>query len=166
MVEIVAVIGAVIAAAVIWLTVQIVNRPDRREWIARSLLKLLVAYFVVSVVTLPFVDRWWLGEMALLALIQLPKVTLARWCQHELVIRGMHIAGLSTGSMSPDLNASRPWGLLLAYVFALGPVFALIWYRTHLKEPYGRMALILAAAAVIDFCLTLRLAGGPGLSIY
>jgi len=166
MVELVVVIGAVIAAAVIWLTVQIVNRPDRREWIARSLLNLLVAYFVVSAATLPFLNRLWLGEIALPALIQLPKVILAKWCQHELVIRGMRIAGLSTGSMSPDLIASRPWGLLLAYVFALGPVFAVIWYRTRVKKPYGRMALFLAAVAVIDFILTLRLAGGPGLSIY
>src|SRR5580765_7823280 len=149
MVEIVAVIGAIMAAAVIWLTVQIVNLPDRREWIARSLLKLLVAYFVISSLTLPFVDRLWLGEMALLALIQLPKVVLARWCQHEWVIRGMHIAGLSTGSMSPDLIASRPWGLLLAYVIALGPVFSVIWYRTRLKKPYDRITLILAAVAVI-----------------
>lgn len=166
MVELVAVIGTVIAAAVIWLTVQIVNRPDRREWISRILLHLLIAYFVLSAVTFPFLDRWWLGEIAILALIQLPKVMLAKWCQHELVIKGMDIAGLSTGSMSPDLIASRPWGLLLAYVFLLGPVFAVIWYRTRMKAPYGRLALILAAVAVIDFFLTLRLAGGPGLSIY
>ena len=93
-------------------------------------------------------------------------VTLARWCQDELVIRGMHWAGLSRGSASPDSIASRPWGLLLAYVLALAPVLACVWFRSRMQPPYRRMAWLLAAVLVMDYFLTLFLAGGPGFSIY
>jgi hypothetical protein len=163
-------IAVVLAAFGIWMTVQLVNRPDRWPWLSRMvqpmLLKLAVGYFVISAVTLPFLDTWWLGELPLLALIQLPKVALAHWCQWDLVMKGMHIAGLSKGSVSPDLIASRPWGLLLAYFFALVPIFAVVWFHTRMTQPYGRAASMLAAAAVIDFVVTLLLAGGPGLTIY
>jgi hypothetical protein len=152
------------------MTVRLVNRPDRWQWLSRTmqpvLLKLAVGYFVISAVTLPFLDRFWFAEFPLLALIQLPKVALAHCCQYELVMKGMHIAGLSRGSVSPDLIASRPWGLLLAYVFALVPIFAVVWFRTRMAQPYGRAAWMLAAAAVVDFVITLLLAGGPGLTIY
>jgi hypothetical protein len=163
-------IAAALAASMVWLTVQLVNRPDRRQWLSRMvqpvLLKLAVGYFVLSAATLAFLDRFWLGEFPVLALVQLPKVALAKWCQHELVMKGMQIAGLSKGSVSPDLIASRPWGLLLAYVFAVVPIFAVVWFRTRMAQPYGRVAMMLAVAAVIDFVVTLLLAGGPGLTIY
>jgi hypothetical protein len=152
------------------MTVELVNRPDRRQWISGMmkprLLKLGIAYFVISAVTLPFLDWLWFGEFPVLALIQAPKVALAHWCQSELVMKGMLIAGLSRGSMSPDLIASRPWGLLLAYVFALVPVFLIVWLRTRMAQPYDRAGLMLAVAAAVDFVATLLLAGGPGLSIY
>jgi hypothetical protein len=163
-------IATALAASAVWMTVRLVNRPDRWQWLSRMmqpvLLKLSVGYFVLCAVTLPFLDTLWLAEFPLLALIQLPKVALAKWCQSDLVIKGMHIAGLSKGSVSPDLIASRPWGLLLAYVFALVTIFGFAWFRTRMKQPYGRAAWMLAAAAVIDFVVTLLLAGGPGLTIY
>ena len=170
MAEFRALIAVASAATVIWITVQIINRPDRRDWLSRIIrpvmLKLLVGYFVISAMTLPFLDQLWLGEVPVLALIQLPKVALAHWCQAELVMRGMQIAGLSKGSMSPDLIASRPWGLLLAYVLGLGPIFAVIWIRTRMAQPYGLAAWVLAVAAGIDFILMLLLAGGLGFTIY
>jgi hypothetical protein len=157
------------AALVIWLTVQLVNRADRRDWLSRMMrpvmLKSLIAYFVISAATIPFLDELWFGEFPVLALIQIPKVALARWCQ-DLVMRGMHLAGLSRGSISPDLIASRPWGLLLAYVLALGPVFAFLWYRRCKRPSRDRTPWVLAAVVVIDFTLMLLLAGGPGLTIY
>lgn len=163
-------ISAALGAAFVWLTVRFFNRADQWEWLSRLakplMLKLPIGYFVISSLTLPFLDRVWLGEIALLAVIQLPKVILARWCQDELVIRGMHWAGLSRGSPSPDSIASRPWGLLLAYVLALAPVFACVWFRTGTQPSYRRLAWILAGLAVIDYFLTLLLAGGPGFSIY
>jgi hypothetical protein len=163
-------IAAALAASMIWMIVRLVNRPDRWQWISGMmkprLLKAGLSHFVISAVTLPFLDKLWISEFPLLALIQLPKVALAHWCQYELVMKGMHIAGLSRGSMSPDLIASRPWGLLLAYVLALVPVFVVVWLRTRMSPPYGRAALLLAVAAVVDFVATLLWAGGPGLSIY
>jgi hypothetical protein len=88
-------IAAALAASGTWLTVQLVNRPDRWQWLSRMMqplpLKLAVGYFVICAVTLPFLDTLWLGEFPVLALIQLPKVALAKWCQHELVMKGSRV---------------------------------------------------------------------------
>jgi hypothetical protein len=165
----VAVVAVTAGALAIWCTVRFVNLPNRREWLARVLLpwilKSLIAYFVVSAATIPFAGKVWLGEIPLLALIQIPIVALAKWCQ-DLVILGMRSTGLSTGSASPDLIASRPWGLVLAYLLALGPVLVAVWYWTRMKPPFGWLAAILALVAVVDFFLIVCLAGGPGFSMY
>jgi hypothetical protein len=162
-------VAAAAGALAIWCAVRFVNLPNRREWMVRvlfpRLLVALIGYFLVSAATIPFAGNVWLGEIPLLALIQIPIVVPAKWCQ-DLVILGMHSAGLSSGSASPDLIASRPWGLFLAYLLVLGPIFAAVWYWTRMRPPYGRLAIMLALVAAIDFFLILFLAGWPGFSMY
>jgi hypothetical protein len=51
-------------------------------------------------------------------------------------------------------------------VSSVGSIFAVVWFRTGMTHPSRRTAWMLATAAVIDFVVTLLLAGGPGLTIY
>jgi len=165
----VAVVTVSVGALAIWCIVRFVNLRDRREWMSRLLfprmLAALIGYFVLSAATIPFAGRVWLGEIPPLALIQIPIVVPAKWCQN-LVLLGMGSAGLSSGSASPDRIASRPWGLVLVYLLALVPVMVAVWYWTRMRPPYGRLAITLAAVAVVDFFLMVLLAGGPGFSMY
>jgi len=117
-------------------------RPRRRliDVNARVLpLRSLLVYCAVSILTLPFINRVWFGEIPVIALIQVPKTRFVGWLRTDVVMPVIRMLGLSRGSFSPDYLLARP-------------------YRAWC------IALLLAAA--IDYCLTLALAGGPGLSIY
>src|SRR5262245_30675924 len=85
----------------------------RGRW-GKLVLQLLAAYFVACIVTLPFVDSWWIGELPPLAVIQLPKTALADWLRSDVVMPMIRAFGLSRGSFSPDYGMARPYGLVLA----------------------------------------------------
>ncbi len=130
------------------------------------LLKSLSAYGVVSALTLPLLDRLWLGEMPLLALIQVPKVEFAQWLCRNVVMTAIQRLGLSRGSFSPDYILARPYALAITYLLTLGILIATVWVRTRKAAPYRHWSYVLIIVAFLDYWFTLIFAGGPGLSIY
>jgi hypothetical protein len=144
------------------------GRPDAPAMegrVYRSVLKALTAYLAVSALTLPVMDALWVGEIPLLALPQVPKVTLAKWVRTEVVVAYMRAHGLSKGSPSPDSIAARPYALAITYLVPLGALLGLVALRTGLA-PHRRWVVALVAVAALDFYLTLTLAGGSGFTIY
>lgn len=142
--------------------------PERRSLAARlvrAARRCLIAYFIVSLVTLPFVDAWWIGELPVLALVQVPKTALAGWLRADLVVPLIRLVGLSAGSFSPDYLLARPYALALAYGLVVGPASA-PWRAGGRRAGGRRAAWVLAAVAGADFVATLSLAGGPGLTLY
>lgn len=127
-------------------------------------LKSLSAYCIASILTLPFLDSFWVGELPVLALIQQPKVALADWLRSEVVMELIARLGLSRGSFSPDYIAARPYGLAMAYLIPLGILLPTIWLRTRTVSLGWTCVLLIVSAG--DFCFTLIFAGGPGLSVY
>lgn len=138
------------------------ERRDRIE----LLLKLSVAYCVLSLATLPFLGAIWLGELPVLVVPQLPKLWLAGWLRTEVVMPAIAALGLSAGSFSPDYALARPYALAAAYLIAVGAIVALAWARTRLARPYGRWAALLGLVAACDGLLTLVFAQRPGLTVY
>ena len=126
----------------------------------------LMGYFVLSSITIPFVDEWWVGELPVLALVQQPKVELAGWVRTDVVMPLIRALGWSSGSYSPDYIAARAWGLAIAYVVPLLLIVALVVARTRLSRPFGWLMLALLALAAADFVMTLVFADGPSLTIY
>jgi hypothetical protein len=129
-------------------------------------LLLLTAYLVLSIVTLPFLDALWFGEVPLLALIQVPKTALAAWLRTDMVMPAIAAMGWSRGSFSPDYLMARPYALAIAYVLALGVVFLVLCVCGQLSRSPRRWVWLTLAAAFVDFAFTLWFAGGPGLTIY
>src|SRR5687768_5447764 len=111
---------------------------------------------------LPFVGEWWIGELPLLALVQVPKLALAEWFLKEVVLEVIRWLGLAR-SASPDRILGRPYGLGLAYLWPLGTLVAVIWLRTGLST-YRLPLCILAFVAVVDFVCTLVFAQGRSLT--
>ncbi len=130
------------------------------------LLKSLIVYGIVSALTLPFLNALWLGEIPLLALIQIPKVEFVHWLRRNLVMVAIHRLGLSRGSFSPDYNLARPYALAITYLIPLSILLTTLWVRKRMVPPYRRWTTVLILVAILDFCFTLFFAGGPGLSIY
>ncbi|MCC7145917.1 MAG: hypothetical protein IT443_05685 [Phycisphaeraceae bacterium] len=127
-----------------------------------------MAYCVISILTLPFLNSLWLGELPVLALIQVPKVEPAHFAREKIVMPAIRALGLSGGSFSPDYIAARPYGLLLVY---LVPAAAVVGYALICKKAgWTRKEKVVCAAAlgllVIDYVWTMIFARGPGVTVY
>src|SRR5262245_26752258 len=79
-------------------------------------------YWILSCLTLPFVGRFWWGEIPVLGIIQVPKLLVAGWLRVHVVMKGVTLLGFSSGSFSPDYILARPYALIIAYLI----VFVLI----------------------------------------
>ena len=139
--------------------------PTARDWILMSL-KGLVLYFVICMATLPFVDALWLGELPVLAVLQMPKLSTASWLRTGVVMPTIRGLGLSSGSFSPDYVMARPYALALAYIMAVVAVLVAAWVRTRMVRPYRWWSCLLLCSAVLDYLLTLKLTGPPGFTLY
>jgi hypothetical protein len=129
-------------------------------------LKGFVLCFLVSVVTLPFVDALWLGELPVVAALQVPKVLIAGWIRMGVVMPAIEGLGLSSGSFSPDYSTARPYALALAYLIPVVALLAVTWLRTRMAKPYRFWSCLLLCVAALDYLLTLRLTHTPGLTLY
>lgn len=142
-------------------------------WLLRSgpkasirAMRVLVLYGAASIFTLPMLDWFWIGELPVLALVQLPKTMLASAARYFAVTQLMGPLGVSQGSFSPDWSLARPYALAFAYIVPLVWLLTAVGIRTRFRPPCRAWACVLLVVATIDFALTLALAGGPGLSIY
>ena len=143
------------------------RKRDGEGLVYLILLRVLVAYFAVCTITVPFMDAWWLfGEVPVLALVQVPKVEAADEVQHFLVMKFFPATGLSLGSYSPDSTRARPWALAAVYLVVIGLMLGVVWFRRGMRPPWRRWAIVVVAMGVIDCMMTLWFAGGPGFTIY
>jgi len=142
------------------------GRPTASSRLSGFLLKSLAGYFALSLATLPLLNAFWIGELPVLALVQLPKIAVASWLRREVVMEAIRLLGLSRGSASPDLLLARPYGLAPVYLFPVGVTLAVTWARTRLRPPYRKWCVIVICLAVADFVATLVLGAGRSLTIY
>ena len=136
-----------------------------RDWTA-LLLKVMVFYGLVSIVTLPFLGAIWWNELPVLSVFQAPKLIVADWLRSGVVMDAIKILGFSSGSYSPDHARAGPYALAITYLVPLVAVLGLVWFRTRMVRPYRGWTLVLLGVAVLDFILTLVFRSRPGLSIY
>ena len=128
------------------------RRPSvKRRWPAIASL-LACSYYVVSALSLPFAGRFWVGELPVLAVPQLPKSFLKSAFQH-LLLGMVEALGLSRGSRSPDYLATHDLalGLMLALP-AVALAVALLLPKRVPNRGWWIAAVLLGAA--IDAAVT------------
>ncbi len=130
------------------------------------LVKSAIAYGVISSLTLPFLDKFWLGELPVFAVIQLPKIELANWLRTTVVMEMIQSLGYSRRSFSPDFLLARPWALAITYGGPLVLFCGVIWLIGRRTANYRHLFGILLIVALVDYFLTLFLTVGPGLTLY
>lgn len=136
--------------------------PARRAFV--RILRAAIGYCVLSCLTLPFIGHVWLGELPVLALIQLPKIATAHWLRTHVVMEALPFFGLSQGSFSPDYLMARPYALAIVYLVPM-----LIIGVAGLRRPDQRRRLttvIFLVTATADYVFTLIFADGRFLTIY
>lgn len=127
----------------------------------------LTGYCVFSTLTLPFISSLWLGELPLLAFIQVPKVSVAGWLRTEVVMEAIRILGLSKGSFSPDYSMARPYALAITYLIPMAIIAVISWHSLRpVHQKRGLAVLVFFIAAAIDYVFTLIFAQGQSLTIY
>jgi hypothetical protein len=132
----------------------------------RIALKLLITYCVVSSLTIPFAGLLWLGEVPLLALVQLPKIGIAEWLRSGPVMGAIRSLGLSGGSFSPDYILARPYALALVYLLPLIGLAVVLRLREGRTGSLRPMTLALTGVAVLDYVLTLVFGSCRSFTIY
>src|SRR5215207_2597470 len=80
------------------------------------LLRSISAYFLLSSLTIPFMNAIWIGELPVIALVQVPKTEIANRIRHLMSMQLLGPLGLSRGSYSPDWMLARPWALAVVYL--------------------------------------------------
>ncbi|HBE69082.1 MAG TPA: hypothetical protein DDW52_13110 [Planctomycetaceae bacterium] len=110
-------------------------------------------YYGASALSLPFANAIWLGEIPLLATVQVPKSFL-KSVVHDGLLCVVHALGLSSGSASPDYSATHGWAMLvmvaapaLLIVFVLG-----FWSHGQVRTRLVAAVLLLATLdALVTF---------------
>ncbi|HEV8292519.1 MAG TPA: hypothetical protein VGP94_11380 [Tepidisphaeraceae bacterium] len=129
-------------------------------------IRIMVGYFSLSLLTLPILDWWWIGDLAVLALVQVPKLGLANWLLDHAAIPLIRMLGLSRGSISPDIILTRPYAMAAAYLIPLTLLLVIVGVRTRMSRSLGLWECVLVILAIIDFYCTFLFAHRPGLDIY
>ena len=142
------------------------DRRDHEGTLYRILLKSACGYLLLSSVTIPFSNAIWVGELPLLALVQVPKVSLANWLRHLMVMHVLVPIGLSRGSYSPDWMLARPWALAVVYVIPLTLLLTVVVFRRGAGQPWRRWVVLAGVLGVVDYFITLTFAGTRALTMY
>lgn len=127
--------------------------------------------FFISILTIPFAGSLWWGEIPLLALIQVPKLSLAIWFRSSVVMPWIVRLGYSAGSFSPDYLLARPYGLLFPYMLLLIVILLSLGVRLAMHREFqrDRTALLIVLCpflVIVDYLMILQFANGPGFSMY
>lgn len=126
-----------------------------------------VGWCALNCLTLPFIGRVWLGELPVLAVIQLPKIAVAGWLRTHVVMDVITFLGFSRGSFSPDYILARPYALALAYLIPMAVIGVSSLRRFRFSdERRGFVTVAFLSAAALDYVFTLIFADGRLLTIY
>ncbi|MFO0913633.1 MAG: hypothetical protein U0795_11800 [Pirellulales bacterium] len=136
-------------------------RPSR--W-PSGLARCAAGYYLLSALSLPLVNRVWLGELPLLALIQLPKMWLKGIIQHGLTYL-MRMLGQSSGSFSPDYLATHGLAVVLMALVPMLVVISCLALWPHLANR-RRLILMVLVSGLIDGAVTIGFARVSALNLF
>jgi hypothetical protein len=133
-----------------------------------AVLWFFAGYWALSCLAIPFVGRLWLGEIPVLAIIQMPMIVAAQWLRIHVVMEIIKFLGCSRGSFSPDYILARPYALALAYLLTVVIICGIgRYFRFHFTDERHRFVIAaFLVTAIADYLFILIFAAGPGFTIY
>ena len=123
----------------------------------------ICTYYLVSAVTLPLVNKLWLGELPLLAIVQLPK-SVVKSVVHQVLMSMVHSFGLSRGSFSPDYMATHGWAMIA--MVTVPALFVIVVFSLMRSLPRCRLIGALVTCAALDAIVTLWFDSVSNLKLY
>jgi hypothetical protein len=116
--------------------------------------------------TIPFIDSVWVGEIPVLATIQLSKTIPATLVRSYYAADLAKKLGISKGSFSPNYRVARRYALLIVYLFPLSALISCYVLFIENKKGIWKYLIALLLLSVLDYFCTLQYAHTPGLTIY
>jgi len=111
------------------------------------------SYYAISALTLPFANAIWVGELAPLAFIQLPKA-ITKSLAHDTLMSVVNALGMSQGSFSPDYLATHNWAMgvmMAAPALLLVSVFMLVRRVSHRGTLIAMVLIFASIDAIVTF---------------
>jgi hypothetical protein len=130
------------------------------------LLRIACAYLLLGSLTIPFANALWIGELPLLALVQVPKLFAANGLRHQIVMRVLAPMGFSGGWYSPNWMLARPWALAVVYVVPLTLILTIVAFRRGTGHPWRKWLVFAAVLGVVDYFITLAFGSTRALTMY
>ena len=122
-----------------------------RNWPVRFAM-MVILYYAISVVTLPFADDVWFGEAPLLAVLQLPKMYVNSTIQGALIAM-LPSVGWESGSVSPDRMLTDSWALGATVV--IPPLIVICALMLIRSSPRRRLLVgLVVVIAAMDAAVT------------
>lgn len=134
------------------------------SWMLAGMMWLVGGYCLLSALTLPFAPSVWLGELPVLALLQLPKMAIHDGAQ-SLLMQLRTALGWSSGSPSPDMIATQPYAMAMMVTL---PALVLLAAAAVSRSLWSvrRSAVFLAAAASLDAVVSIWFEQTSRLSLF
>jgi len=129
----------------------------------RILCMCICTYYAMSALTLPFVNRLWLGEIPLLAIFQLPKSFLKSIIQ-KILLSMIHFFGLSHGSTSPDYAATHGWAMIATVT--LPALFVIAVFSLMRSSAHRHLLAAILICTGLDAVVTLWFDSASNLKLY
>ena len=124
---------------------------------------IFAVYYVTSILTLPFANEVWFGELPIFAVVQLPKIYLNSVIQ-DAMISLLPLLGLNSGSASPDLILTHPWALGVTVTLPPLTVICVLMLSRHLR--YSRLTGAVILIGAIDAIVTWWFDSSSSLSLF
>jgi hypothetical protein len=123
----------------------------------------ICSYFLVSALTLPFVNKLWFGEIPPLAIVQLPK-SFFKSIVHQVLMSMVNSFGLSRGSFSPDYIATHGWAMIATV--SVPALFVIMVFSLMRSLPRRRLIGAILICAALDAVVTLWFDSVSNLKLY
>ncbi|MEQ8785248.1 MAG: hypothetical protein RIC55_03080 [Pirellulaceae bacterium] len=121
------------------------------------------SYFLVSALTLPFVNEIWFGEAPPLAIVQLPK-SFFKSLVHHVLLSMINWLGLSRGSPSPDYIATHGWAMIATV--SVPALLVIMVLSLMQSSPRRRLIGAILICAALDAVVTLWFDSASSLKLF
>jgi hypothetical protein len=129
--------------------------------------KVLCIYFGLGILTFPFLNTLWYGDIPLLAILHLPILIPANFIRRQMAITALRLNIKSLFSFSPAWRFFGPYALLIVLLIPLA--ISAFGFTKNFKNPkYSKKSfyLLLLLSTVYFLCFILEFCNSPGLTIY
>lgn len=129
--------------------------------------KVLCIYFGLGILTLPFLNSLWYGDLPLLAILHLPVLIPAKFIRRQMTLMALKLKIKPLFSFSPAWRFFGPYALLIVLLIPLAiSALGFIKNRKNTKYSNKYFYLLLLLSIIYFLCFIFEFCNSSGLTLY